>query len=170
MIPRSDAIKLVGAIVCLAVAVVLGYRSHSQRRPREPQIYFYDLSAQELFIAPQASSIPPIPGIDDEEEDGVRAIVVAPVGQCDDEDSRHIAYLERYSPRLKQQFEAFRAAQAGGPPAEEIISRGESQAHTFVKRVTDADWVPMTSREALQIVEAWQVPGPDGKMPVVCVP
>ncbi len=170
MMPRSDVGKLVFAVGCLAVAGVLGVRFVKQRPPGEPQIYFYDLSAQELFIAPQASSIPPIGGIDGVEEDGVRAIVVAPAGQSEDEASRTIAYLEKYSPRLKGQFEAFRAAQKGGPPAQQTISRGQSRAHTFVKRISDTNWVPMSSQEAERIVVQWQVPGPNGNLPVVCVP
>ena len=75
--------------------------------------YFYDESEQKLFTAP-AGSIPPIKGINDDQLDGVRAIVIAPKGKRGDESAHRIAYLEKWSPQLKQHLEA---AAGPRPPA-----------------------------------------------------
>jgi len=40
----------------------------------------------------------------------------------------------------------------------------------LVRRVTDDQWVPLTSPAGERIVSEWNVPGPDGRYPVVCAP
>ncbi len=129
---------------------------------RGQQAFFYDLSKGELFVA-DARLIPPIRGIDGAEEDGVKAVVVAP--KPEDKKGRRIAYLERYSPELKKDMEDARARNSAP-----MIGKSAAQAFRFVKREKDKDWVPMASPEGQQIVNEWTAPGPDGLSPVVCVP
>jgi hypothetical protein len=51
-----------------------------------------------------------------------------------------------------------------------MIRRGEAQQFVLIKRPEEADWHPMTSPEAQDILKIINTPGPDGKMPVVCIP
>jgi hypothetical protein len=126
--------------------------------------FFYDLSERRLFTAPR-TSVPPIKGVNDDQEDAVRALVISTTGKPADKASWKIVYLEKYSPILKGQMEA--AQQSGQSPS---MGRGEALAHRFVRRVTDTDWFPMNSAEAERIVSEWATPGPDGVTPVVCAP
>ena len=126
-------------------------------------IYFYDLSEQKLFAAPQ-DAVPPILGLDAQEQDAVRAIVYSPSGDC--EKDRQIAYLEKYSPELKVQFEAAKA----NPNADIArMSRGAAQGHTFVRRVNDNDWHAMNTEEAGIIVGEWRTANA-AKDPIICLP
>jgi len=70
-----------------------------------------------------------------------------------------------YSPELKRQMEM--AQEQGTSPA---LSRGEALSQHLVRRVQDAEWVPMTSPEAERILTEWTLPGPDGAIPTVCTP
>ncbi len=126
--------------------------------------WFYDLSEKKLFIA-QRGLIPPIRGINSAEEDGVRAVVVAPPGKCDDPAARRIAYLETNAPELKQSLDTARAA--GTTPT---ISRGQAQSLRLVRRPNDTTWFSLGSPEGEAIVSEWAVPGPDGLSPSVCTP
>jgi hypothetical protein len=135
---------------------------HWSQGSRGPQAYFYDLSKAQLFAA-DASLIPPIRGIDSDEEDGVKAMVVA--ARPDDKKSRRIAYLERYSPELKRDMEEARAKSTAP-----MIGRSGAQTLRFVKREKDKEWHPLVSAEGQRIVNEWTIPGPDGLSPVPCTP
>ena len=93
--------KLSAAAVLVIVAVVLLMKIFRSQRELEGMAYFYDLSEQKLFVAPR-TSVPPIRGLNNDEPDGVRAIVVSTSGDPRDQQARKIAYLEKYSPELKQ--------------------------------------------------------------------
>lgn len=153
------------SIVILLVAA--GWRLWVAFRPESgpsEKAWYYDLSEKKLFVADRGS-IPPIRGMNDATADGVRAVVVAPPGKCDDKEARRIAYLETNAPELKQALDAARAS--GSEPA---ISRGQAQSLRLVRRVTDAEWVSLATPEGEQIVSEWAVPGPDGQSPAVCTP
>ena len=126
--------------------------------------FFYDLAAQKLFVAPR-SLLPPIPGINGKELTAVRAIVIATNGNPRDKASRHIAYLEKYSPELKQAMEAFRAGKTASAASHE-----ERQTQYLVRRVNETEWHAVKSPEGERILTEWNVPGSDGKLPVVCSP
>jgi hypothetical protein len=171
MTPRSaEKLKLAGAVAALCVAAVGFVRFYKSSSPSEGRAYFYDQSARKLFVAPH-SSVPPIKGVEGEEEDGVRAVVISTSGDCQDASSRKIVYLEMYTPELKRQVESRQGKDlnaADTPPA--MIRRGEAHALILVKRPEEPDWHPMTSPEAQEILRTISTPGPDGKLPVVCVP
>lgn len=167
---KADRIKLLTATVALALASILFLRFYRSSNPSEGKAYFYDLSGKVLFTASH-SSVPPIKGVSGEEEDGVRAIVISTTGDCRDAGSRKIAYLETYAPELKHQVEA--RLQQGPGSAEQPsggIRRGEAQAFILVKRPDETEWHPMNTPEAQEILQTINVPGPDGRTPVVCVP
>lgn len=153
--------QLAAALAMLGLAGFFFY--HSWRAgAKGPQAFFYDLSKGKLFTA-DASLIPPIRGIDNAEEDGVKAVVIAP--SPNDRKNRRIAYLEKFSPELKRDLEEARAKNT-----RPVIDRATAQNLRFVRRVTDKEWYPTVSPEGQRIVSEWTAPGPDGLSPVVCVP
>ena len=156
--------KVALAVVALAIAAVIFLGFFRGRSEGKELTYFYDLSEKKLFPAPR-NSIAPIRGINDAEQDAVRAIVISTTGNPKDKANRKIAYLETCSPELKAQLEA---AQSGNTAA--VPPRGVRQALMLVRRLEEADWYPVSSAEGEKIMTEWQMPGPGGKAPVVCAP
>ncbi len=155
--------------VILLVGLATGLVTWSIRsRGGDPDgsVYFYDLSEQKLFVAPR-SSVPPIRGINNAELDGVRAVVISTTGNPRDKKNRKIAYLEKYSPELKAQFEV---VQREGAAAQVPLTRESVPANTFVRRLNESQWHTMNTPEGEKIVSEWNIPGPDGNYPVICVP
>ena len=160
----SNFLKLVLALVMLGAAGFFLVRFFTQDDGVSEKSYFYDLSEKKLFTATR-TLVPPIKGINDAVEDGVRAVVVSTTGNCRDKSSLKVAYLESFSPELKMQMET--AQRTGGSP---LMSRGMALGHRLVKRPTDTNWFPMSSPEAERILNEWATPGPNGVTPVVCAP
>ena len=68
--------QLTAALAMMTAAGFFFYNSW-RANAAGPKAFFYDLSKGELFTA-DANLIPPIRGVDNAEEDGVRAVVIAP--------------------------------------------------------------------------------------------
>jgi hypothetical protein len=151
-------------IALLGLAIFLWVRGWMGKQAAGEKAFFYDVSAARLFTDAR-TAVPPIPGIDGPEEDGFRAVVVSSNGRPEDRDSWHVAYLERFSPELKQQMES---AQRSGEALE--MGRVAAQAHRFVRRLSESDWHPLDSPEAERILSEWTRPGPTGETPVLCTP
>ena len=160
---KSNIFKLVLAVAVLGLAGFRIARFFQQTDGVSEQTYFYDLSEKKLFAASR-EALPPIPGLNDAEEDAVRAVVFAPDGNTKDKAHRKIAYLEKYAPEFKDRLTKVRLGEA------EPMPRGTRDGLRFVKRVDDADWFPVSSPEGAKILTEWNVPGPGGKYPAVCVP
>jgi len=160
---RSNVFKLVLAVALLGGATFMFARFIRQGDGVSEQTFFYDLSEKKLFAASR-EALPPIRGLNNTEEDAVRAVVISPNANPKDKGSRKIAYLEKYAPEFKQQLEKVRAGQADPLP------RNARNAFRFVRRVDDAQWHTVSSPEGEKILTEWNVAGPDGKFPVVCVP
>jgi len=160
---KPHLIKLALALLLLGCAGILFARFLRRDDGVSEKTFFYDLSERKLFAAAR-EAIPPIRGINDAGEDAVRAIVIAPGGDEDHEGERKIVYLEKYAPGLKQHIEKVRAGQADPLPTR------VQNSMRFVKRVEDAEWHAVNSPEGQQIMTEWQVAGPDGEFPAVCVP
>lgn len=160
---KATLFKLVLAVALLGAAVFLFTRFLRKDVGVSESEYFYDLSEKKLFAAPR-ESLPPIRGVNNAEEDAVRAVVIAPGGNPDDQSSRKIAYLEKYAPQLKQHLEKVRAGEA------EPLSTKLRNGYRFVKRVEDEAWHPLNTSQGEKILTEWNVAGPDGKYPVVCSP
>ncbi len=160
---KSSVFKLGLALVLLGGAGFMAYRYFQQDDGVAENTFFYDLSEKKLFAAPR-EALPPIRGLNDAEEDAVRAVVIAPNGNPKDESGRKIAYLEKYAPEFKRQLEQVRNGQATPLP------RGARNAYRFVKRVEDTEWRALDSPEGEKILNEWNVPGPDGRFPAVCTP
>ncbi len=160
---RSNIFKLVLAVTLLAVAAYMVIRFLRQGDGVSEQTFFYDLSEKKLFAASR-EALPPIRGLNDAEEDAVRAVVVTLGDNPKAKASRKIAYLEKYAPEYKQQLEKVRAGQTDPLP------RNARNAFRFVCRVDAIEWYPVSSPEGEKILTEWNVPGLDGKFPVVCAP
>ena len=156
--------KLIVALVMFSIAGVLLWRFLHERNDVSEKAFFYDLSKQKLFAGPR-TGVPPIKGIDDAQEDAVRAVVISTSGTPDAKASWTIAYLEMYSPELKRQMEE--AQTTGSSPA---MGRALAQSQRLVRRLGDSQWFPLSSPEGERIVTEWARPGPNGKVPVVCAP
>jgi hypothetical protein len=166
---KKAALMLVLAMALLTGAAFQFVRFFRERSQPDELAYFYDLSERKLFVGPR-TSVPPIRGINDDELDGMRAIVVSTSGNPKDTASQRIAYIEKYAPELKQQIESMQSGQEVAAPPAGRISRGAAQSFTFVRRMNEETWHPVNSAEAEKIMTEWQVPGPDGKTPLVCSP
>ena len=156
--------RLIFAVIMLGVASVLLWRFFHERNDLSEKAFFYDLSKQKLFTGPR-TGVPPIKGIDDAQEDAVRAVVISTNGTPDAKASWTIAYLEMYSPELKRQMEEAQAT--GNSP---IMGRALAQSQRLVRRLGDSQWFPLSSPEGERIVTEWARPGPNGVTPVVCTP
>ena len=159
----SNALKLVLALALLGGAAFMFVRFLRQGDGVAENAFFFDLSERKLFAASR-EALPPIRGINNAEEDAVRAVVIAPNGNPKDKAGRKIAYLEKYSQELKQHLEKVRAGQA------EPLPRKARDGYRFVKRVEDADWHAVSSPAGERILTEWNIAGPDGKFPTVCTP
>jgi len=153
-------------VLAVGLLGVAGYgfaRFFSNDSGISEQTFFYDLSEKRLFAAPR-ESVPPIRGLNNAEEDGVRAVVISKSGDSRDKASRTIAYLEKYGPELKQSLALVRAGKA------EPMASAVRNGYRFVKRADATEWHAVNTPEGQAILNDWNVPGPDGKTPVVCVP
>jgi len=166
---KSAPVKVVFSLVLLAASVVFYIKLSPARESQDGDAYFYDLEQQQLFVAPRGS-IPPINGVKGGAMAGVRAIVISTNGNPADKKHFQIAYLEKYSLEIKQLFEEVRQARAAGRSEEGRIDRKEVHANTFVRRLRDTDWRALDSAEGKEIANDWNVPGPDGRSPVICSP
>ena len=157
-----NALRLPLAIALLAGAVFMFVRYIQHDNGVVEKTFFYDMSEKKLFAASR-ELLPPIRGLKGNREDAVRAVVISsgnPKGKA----NQKIAYLEKYAPELKLHLEKVREGKA------EPLPRGARDSFRFVKRVDDAEWRPVNSPEGEKILGEWNVPGPDGKFPIVCVP
>jgi len=166
---KSDRFQLLLAFALLAASVFFFIKFSPRRESQHGDAYFYDLQEQQLFVAPKGS-IPPINGIKGTAMTGVRAIVIATNGNPADRKHFQIAYLEKYSPDIKQLFEEVRQARAAGRSEEGRIDRRQVHANTWVRRLHDTDWQSLDTAEGKIIASEWNRPGPDGRTPVVCSP
>lgn len=166
-----------GAAVLLA-AIALGFvlkQGAGLWRTGEDRarVWFYDQSAKRLYAVP-TDTVPPHKGVGGRSGDGVRATVVAFRGEQSDPQKRRIAYLETYTPELKQVLEQVRSAHGAhqkysGPlPARDS---DQFQTNTLVKRPEGQGWVPVSSPEGRRIQSEWRSwRRSDGQSPIVCVP
>ncbi len=160
----SQLPKLGLAVALLGVAGVLLFRWMNAGSGVSEKAFFYDLSERRLYVADRGL-IPPIAGVNDPTEDGVRAVVVSTNGQPDQKSTWVIAYLETCAPELKEKLQAAKAAQTAPE-----ISRTTAQGLRLVKRPNDSNWVSLATAEGEQIVAEWLQWGTDKNPPVICTP
>jgi hypothetical protein len=162
--PDSPKLKLVIAAALFVLAGYMTWTFLKNTKGSSETVYFYDLSAGKLFAAAK-DAVPPIAGVDGPQEDAVRAVVYSVSGDCDKD--QQIAYLEKYSPQLKADFEKAKANPGAEFPR---LSRAQAQSHTFVRRLKDKDWTQMDTEPATQIMGEWRLAGANGTEPIICVP
>ena len=160
---KATIAKLVMVVVLLGGAAFGFYRHFHRDTGISELTFFYDLSEKKIFTASR-EALPPIRGLNNDEEDAVRAVVICTSGNPDDPANRKIAYLEKYAPELKQSLEQVREGKAEPLPSK--VRNG----YRFVKRAEEETWHAANSPEGVKLLNGWNVAGPDGKPPVVCVP
>jgi hypothetical protein len=163
-----------GGLLAVAVAMTISRMPYLTAIGEEGlQVWFYDQSEHELYTVPR-ETIPPHKGVGGKKNDGVKAIVVAGRGDCDDPQKRRIAFLESCTPDYKQLMEDVRAARTAGRDCDRPIPEAESgyyEKNTLVRQVHDPTWYDMTTAEARQIVARWQSErGSNGQTLDVCTP
>src|SRR5262245_59102815 len=141
--------KTSATLLALAIVLLTGaafrFRDFVRDRSRSDEnAWFYDLSERKLFVAPR-TRVPPIRGINNDEQDGMRAIVISTSGNPKDKAGRKIAYLEKYGPELKQQFEAMQSSQEPPAASGSRIGRGAAQSFIFVRRLNEETWHAVNS-------------------------
>jgi len=122
---KSNSLKLALAVALLGAASCMLARSLRRDSGVVEQTFFYDLSEKKLF-AVSREALPPIRGLNDAQEDAVRAVVISISGNPKDKASRKIAYLEKYAPELKERLEKVREGKA------EPLPRGARDSYRFV--------------------------------------
>ena len=162
---EKKQLTLAGVLFALAILFFILFSSPEG----EALEFFYDESEKKLFTAP-TGSIPPIKGINDDQLDGVRAIVIAPKGQRDDESAHRIAYLEKWSLQLKQHMEAASKAKAAGHTVPNIVDRSQRKFHQFIRRADSPQWYTMNTDEAAKIMATLRTKDEQGKIPDICTP
>jgi len=160
----KPAVQIAVAAVLLAGATYLTWRHFAASAGPSEQAFFYDLSEKKLFPAPRGL-VPPIAGMNDAVEDGVRAVVFSPTGRPEDKRTWQIAYLETYAPELKRELEAARSS--GEAPR---LSRTAAQGLRRVRLESDPEWVALDSPEGERIVSRWTQLGVGGQTPAICTP
>ncbi len=160
----SQRLRVIAAILLATAAVAYVVTTTLSRRTAGELGFFYDVSAARIFTGPRDAP-PPIRGVDGSAEDAFRAVVVSATGKPSDRSSWKVAYLERFSPELKEKMLA--AQRAGEALA---MGRMEMQNHRFVRRVDDREWQAMSSPEAEAILSEWTRLGSNGATPVLCTP
>jgi hypothetical protein len=172
----KSLLKLSVSVVLATLAVWFVFnRGNALRKVGEegPRVWFYDQSEKRLYAVP-AGTIPPHKGTGGKSGDGVRAVVVTFPGRRGPAAERRVAYLESYSPQLKDLLERICAARAAGERYQGSIPSRDSdyfQTNSLVKRVGNAAWYPTGSAEAQRIVSEWRSwRRPEGLAPVVCIP
>ena len=159
--------KLTFAGVLFALAILFFVLFGSPER--EALEYFYDESEQKLFTAP-TGLISPIKGINDDQLDGVRAIVIAPKGQRGDKSAHRIAYLKKWSLQFKQHMEATAQAKAAGQTMPNVVDRSQRKFHEFVRRADSPEWYSLNTDEAAKIMAVVRTKDAQGEFPVICTP
>lgn len=144
-----------------ALTYVLFFRDPNPQGPGESMAYFYDLSEKQLFAA-SSSHLPPVEGINDQQQDAVRAIVIRSAGAPDEPTHRRIAYLQKMTDKMKS---AIVAAQDNVETPYK-----HTRSDVLVKRLDDDAWRRVNSAKGKSIISQWRVKDANGNYPQICAP
>src|SRR5947207_14924832 len=100
---KSNAVKIVLAVALLGGAAFIFARFLRSNNGIVEETFFYDMSEKKLFAASR-ELLPPIRDLKGNDENAVRAVVISS-GNHKHKPNETIAYLEKYSPEVKQHLE-----------------------------------------------------------------
>lgn len=164
--PRRAALAIAAAAALAGAAAWLIFLRPGGGGERT---YYYDLSAERLFAAPDNQPLP-IPGVDGPERDGVLAFVITCTGDCSP-DARRIAFLvshtDEYATLMAERLDAERRGERGPDRA---YDRAFQEVSTLYRRPDGDAWHNGASAEAAAIFAALTEPCPDGSSPLPCRP
>jgi hypothetical protein len=131
--------------------------------------YFYDLQTGMLFVGDN-SAIPPIPApsgkkSSDGQDLGVRAIVFS-CGNCKDESSRYIGYVETFTPEARDAIKAMMEHPDKSPPD----GRDPMMFGRYIMDPEVGDWLTMDSPAAGKLVQDSMSKCGADKYPTQCFP
>ncbi len=137
------------------------------------QVWFYDESEKRLYPMPR-ETIPPDRGVGGIPGDGFRAVVIANRGEEKDPSKRRIAYLETYTPALRERVRAMQTSKSAKKFSGKRDLAWDSefvQANTLVRRLSDGKWHSAASPTGRQILTEWsRKPDSSGRLPILCMP
>lgn len=174
---NNSALVTVLAIVILIVSLgFIIYQARPNRyAPRVVDVYYYDLGSGQIFLG-KSDKVSPIdapsgPGSSGE-PNGVRAYVFS-CTNCDDESSRFIGWLEKYTPEAKQAMLNPPAPDtsgnaAAGPDPTEIWEKGHLIA-AYKANAGELKWVVNNSDAGFRIMQSLETKCPGGQ-PNPCFP
>lgn len=159
---NNSAVVTILAVVVLILSlatIILSTRQGSFT-PQDVPYYFYDLDAKELFVG-KSSQTPPI----DTPAGGKRGVkaYVYSCGDCADESTRFVGYLEMYTPEAKEMQEKMNRNDGSinyDDPNNDpmmVVDRGRRIAD-----VKGEKWFSYDSVDGVKIIEYPSTRCPDG--------
>lgn len=178
---RNSALVTVAALVLLMVSlglVFLRLGGSGGGGAAVTELYFYDLSTGELFVADR-DAVPPHDAPSGarvgypwgEGPAGVRAQVFA-CGDCSDESAQFVAYVEAYPPRAQQ---ALQEARSSNDPERAWELEAQVEGSTLIGALGPAGepparWVSMMSPESEAVLGNLHTRCSDGQRLTPCFP
>lgn len=141
----KNPVVAVVAVIIIVVAVILMLRSGSGAGTGgagATAVPWYDTGTSKLYGQTELSAIPPVKAPSGEE--GVRAFVFS-CTNCSDKSSQFIAYLEKYAPEARAEYEKLRSS-------EDMPARAAAQQNTMVRGEDDTEWVERMTDEGQAII------------------
>src|SRR5579871_3041837 len=158
MNPTLKAVIVVSGLGIGGWLAVSSLRSSMRSSHAGSHVWFYDESEKKLYSMPD-TTIPPDKGIGGPGGDGEKAVVVTFGKDWHDRSKWRIAYLQKYTPELKNILDRLIVARAAHRIFDGSVPARQSeyfQSNTLVKRVEDHDWYPANSDEGKRIVAEWR--------------
>ncbi|MFG0249180.1 MAG: hypothetical protein ACF8OB_09865 [Phycisphaeraceae bacterium JB051] len=160
---QNSAVVTIIAVVLLLVSLgVIIMTLTPQRAARVVDVYFMDTSDGALFID-KSDQLPPI--VAPSGKDGVRAFVFS-CGDCGDESSRFIGWLETYTPEAKKAIETPAEGPEGGMDNYEVVENG----HLVAAPNSNGQWVMANSEPGFKIMDNVQTNCGGDVAPKPCFP
>jgi hypothetical protein len=158
----------VGAIVLVAVVLVVGWLLWPKQRLTKPATWFYDLNTGYVYRVP-ANSVPPLPapsgplaGVAGELPAGVEVVHFPTRG----EEVPTIAFLRTMTPQAAEAMRSSLRTKEKLSPTELVAQMEQVDAGTLVKRIEGTTWEPAASPAGRAIIGSYlTMPGVPGKLP-----
>ncbi len=167
---QNSAVVTIVAVVLMLISlgVIIMSLSGNRYTPRIVDVYFMDISDGSLFTE-KSDLLSPIDAPSGENK-GVRAFVFS-CGECSDEESHFVGWLEMYTPQAKKIMTAPAPIEGaeGDPIANEMDMFEAMERGHLVSDASGKKWVPANSEKGFRVMEQIQTKC-DGQPPKPCFP
>jgi hypothetical protein len=145
---QNSAVVTIIAVVLLLVSLGVIIMTLTPKNPaRVVDVYFMDTSDGSLFVD-KSDQLPPVAAPSG--KDGVRAFVFS-CGDCGDEASRFVGWLETYTPDAKKAISAPSDNPEAGMDNYEVVENGHMVCDPVSKK-----WVMANSEQGFKIMDMIQ--------------